>query len=545
MPLQLPTLLDILKDRSLLDDLPDKVLAKLVEDLSQIPTLGAGALQGLPESPAALAVKMTQNNRVPWEAAPHLALLSEALVKTIEEGGRLLVSMPPRHGKSELISHWLVLWFLARNPTKKVILASYEADFAAHWGRRVRNAILDVGPELGLQLDGTSTAANRWSLTAGGGMVTAGADGPITGRGADLFIIDDPIKNMEEAQSPKLRENLWDWYQTAALTRVEPGGAIVIVGTRWHQDDLIGRLEEKKDGIGVPWEVIKLPAFAEADDPLGREKDGPLWPERISRQMLQEIKDSLTPYNWSALYQQRPTPEGQGSISRGWWKHYAVMPAEFDTVIQSWDLAFKDLTDGSYTVGQVWGRRGAEFFLLDQIRGHFDAPTTLAAFRQMWSKWPQSGMKLVEDKANGPAIIALLHKEIPGIVPVQVRQNKQQRLSAVAPMVQAGNVYIPHLGLGRWVADFIEEAAGFPNAANDDQVDAMSQALTYLQPQAWRTIAKDWAQAKLPAAAKSTQEIMNREFFAHVKKKIDKSDKKIAKQMKGEVTHRVRRVRAW
>jgi hypothetical protein len=154
-------------------------------------------------------------------------------------------------------------------------------------------------------------------------------------------------------------------------------------------------------------------------------------------------------------------------------------------------------------------------------------------------------MKLVEDKANGPAVIAMLHHEIPGLVPIKVKSNKQQRLSAVVPLVQAGNVYIPHPSTGRWVNEFIEECAGFPNATNDDQVDAMSQALAHLQPGAWAEVNKSWRAAKLPTGAKTTEEMMNREFHAHVKKIIKRSDKKIEKQMTGSAFRQIRRIRAW
>ncbi len=544
---QLPSLLDLVRNPELRDMLPDKVLAKLIEDLKQIPTLGAGGTH-VPPTPGDLAQKMTKGQRKEWFPAKHLTYLSEVLVKAVNEGnGRILVSMPPRHGKSELISYWFVLWCLARDPTTEVILTSYEADFAAKWGRRVRNAILDFGADLGLLLDGSSAAADRWQLTAGGGMVTAGAGGPITGRGANLLIIDDPIKNSEEARSPKLRENLWEWFQTTAFSRLEPNATVVLIGTRWHEDDLIGRLEKDSyDEDGVPWTVIKFPALAEANDPLGREIDEPLWPERIPKSKLIEIKKINSPYNFSAIYQQHPTPEGSGSVNRKWWKTYMVPPMEFDQVIQSWDLAFKDLADGSYTVGQVWGRRGAEFYLLDQVREHLDAPKTIEAFRRMWSKWPQSLAKLVEDKANGPAVMALLHHEIPGLIPVKPKGNKHMRLSAVVPLIEAGNVYIPHPVNARWVAEFIEEHAGFPNSTNDDQVDATSQALTYLQPQGWLSISRDWRESKMPTAPTNPQEAMRQEFHrTFVKKAIEKSDKRIAQQMRGSALTQVRRIKAW
>lgn len=529
-------------------------LPQLVVLLDELKKIGTPATFSVAGDPCSFAV---QRSKGAWEEAVHLKVLSDWLLD-LEAGRkkRVLVSMPPRHGKSELISYWFPLWLLARNPSRRIILASYEAEFAAHWGRRVRNAIIDFGSDLGLTLDGTSAAAHRWQLTAGGGMFTAGAGGPLTGRGADVLIIDDPIKNSEEASSEVLRENLWNWFQTTAYSRLEPGGYVVIVGTRWHQDDLIGRLEaEAASGAGLPWDVLKLPALAEAEDFIGRELEEPLWKVRYDKPALLDIKRNMSPFNWSALYQQRPTPEEGGAIKRAWWKFYEVPPAELDNTIQSWDLAFKDLKTSDFTVGQVWGRKGAEFYLLHQVRDRMNSPEVISAIRNLTRMYPKAIAKVIEDSASGPSVIQMLQKEVTGLIPWpprgQKRSSKDQRLNAVAPYIQAGNVYLP--GLRRpdgamvpaapWVSEFIEECASFPNGTNDDQLDAMTQGLIYLSPASWLAISQAHREAKIGPPPKTTVEILNQAFSKTVKKHLKLSEKR-ANEDKTSI-FRPRRVRAW
>ena len=216
--------------------------------------------------------------------------------------------MPPRHGKSELISRYLPAWFVGTFPDRKVILVTSEADFAADWGRQARAALEENAGLFGVAIDQESRAANRWNIKGReGGMRTAGVGGPITGKGADLLIVDDTIKNAEEAVSETYRDKNWDWWQTTAYTRLEPEGAAIVVHSRWHTDDLIGRiLKESKE----QWRVINLPALAEENDPLGRQPGEALWPERFPKAALENIRDNQALYWWSALYQQRPTKHG-------------------------------------------------------------------------------------------------------------------------------------------------------------------------------------------------------------------------------------------
>lgn len=531
---KLPSLKELIENPKKREELTAPQLHDLIQQVKAM-LRGTGNAE-IPDNPADFAEKLSRGR---WVKAPHLHLLSDALRRaTLGELPRIMVSMPPRHGKSELISFWFPLWFLSKYPERKVILTSYEADFAADWGARVRNAVAEHSQELNIELSGSTTARNNWKLTKGGGMMTAGAGGPITGKGAHCLIIDDPIKNSEEASSEIMRENLWNWFQTTAFTRIEPGGFVVIVGTRWHEDDLIGRLERLgRTEDGLQWHVLKYPALAESNDPLGREVDEPLWPDRFDNQALATIRKGLSPYNWSALYQQRPSPEEGGGIRRKWWKYYKYPPAEFDSVIQSWDLAFKDLKASDFTVGQVWGRKGAEFYLLAQIRDRLNAPEVIQAIRMLTARFPKATGKLIEDKANGPAVIAMLQKSVPGVIPIKVTHSKTTRLqgdgrslAGVVPLIEAGNVYLPDPDTSPWVWDLVEECASFPNGTNDDQLDALVHALTYLQPQGWLEIAKLHKEALQGSPPGDPVEQLNRKFHAYTKKKLKEAEKRLRNQ---------------
>jgi len=393
-----------------------------------------------------------------------------------------MVFMPPRFGKSELTSRYFPAWYLGMFPDRRIILASYEADFAATWGRKARNLLEEFGPSLfGVKVSPESSAASRWDIEGHeGGMTTAGVRGPITGKGANVAIIDDPVKNDQEAMSQTYREATWDWYRATFSTRIQGDGGIVLVMTRWHEDDLAGRLLKAQEEGGDKWEVINLPALGEDNDALGRQPGEPLCPELFTKKTLEETRTRLGSYWWNALYQQRPSPMEGGVFKRSWWKFYRQPPDRFDEIIQSWDMAFKETSSGSYVVGQVWGRIGADKYLLDQVRERMDFPTTVQAVRQLSAKWPQARAKLVEDKANGPAVIAMLQREISGLIAVNPEGGKLVRAQAISPLVEAGNVFLPDPSIAPWIHDFIEECAAFPNGANDDQVDAMTQALVRL-----------------------------------------------------------------
>ncbi len=390
-----------------------------------------------------------------------------------------MVFMPPRHGKSEFISRYSTAWILGKFPDTRIILVSYEADFAATWGRKARDLLEEHGPSLfGIRVSGKSSAANRWDIEGHeGGMITAGVNGPITGKGADIGIIDDPVKNDQEAMSVTYQERTYEWYKSTFRTRLQRDGAIILIMTRWNENDLAGKLLAAQEEDGEKWEVVNLPAIAEEGDLLGRDPGQPLCPDLFTIEALRSIEKAVGSFWWASLYQQRPSPAEGGILKRNWWQYYRQTPDRFDEVIQSWDMAFKDTKTADFVVGQVWGRKGADKYLLDQVRDRMDFPATVQAVRSLSAKWPQARNKLVEDKANGPAVIATLKNEIPGLIAVNPEGGKVVRAQAASPDIEAGNVYLPDPSVAPWVHDFIEECAAFPNGANDDQVDAMTQAL--------------------------------------------------------------------
>lgn len=383
------------------------------------------------------------------------------------------------------VSETFPSFFIGKNPERRVIEVSYGDSLARKFGRANKQKLEEFGEELfGIKLPRDNASVTDWGIEGHrGGMISAGIGGPITGEGADLLIIDDPIKNRQEANSKTYREMIWNEWQNTLLTRLHPDGAVILIMTRWHEDDLAGRLikQMKEDPKADRWDIVSLPAIAEENDLLGRAPGEPLWPERYSKEKLESIKTSVGSYVWSALFQQNPRPQEGGIFRREWWKFYRQTPNHFDEIIQSWDMSFKETTSGSYVVGQVWGRIGADKYLLDQIRDRMDFPATVQAVRTLSAKWPQANAKLVENKANGPAVVSTLKNEIAGLIEVEPQGGKEARAAAVSSDIEAGNVYLPDPSIAPWIHDFIEESCAFPTGANDDQVDAMTQALLRLR----------------------------------------------------------------
>jgi len=493
-------------------------IPQLNELLSKLNSLavGLGAAPDLPSSPAEFAVQFSHGV---WKHAMHLDYISQKLVELEKRNvRRILVSLGPRHGKSLLIDTYLPAWWLARHPRDKVILVGYNETFARQWGADCRDLVIEYGDNLNLRVHPDRTAANDWSLTSGGGMICVGYGGSLMGKGADLMVLDDVVKSAEEADSQVYRDKMWEWFQSSALTRLQPNGCIVGVMTRWHQDDLFGRII---DNYGDQWEIINIPSLAEENDVLGRAPGDPLWPEFHTDDPTYEIrKNSMSPYWWSALHQGRPTPEGGGLLKRDWWKYYYSLPEAPDQWIQTWDLALKDKEENDYSVGQVWARKGADIFLVAQVRDHFNMGQVIWHMKNFTTKYPQALAKLVEDTAMGPALKSTLTHEVPGIIPVPVKNTaKRSRVEAIVPLVQAGNVWLPQNDdntKARWVWEFVEECAQFPKAAYDDQVDAFTQGAAYLQPEGWRDLRRAAREVTPPPPVAS--EVRSKDFRKWLKK---------------------------
>jgi predicted phage terminase large subunit-like protein len=422
-----------------------------------------------------------------YEHFRHTILLANILQGIAEGRSRkLIICLPPRHSKSMSISETFPSYYIGKNPNKRVITTAYGDSLARKFGRLNKQKIDEFGKDLfNVELSDENASNNNWSLKGyRGGMISTGIGGAITGEGADLLIVDDPYKNHEMAYSEVQREKVWNEWQNTLLTRLQKGASVIIIMTRWHEDDLVGKLLlSEKD----KWELISFPAIAEDEsDILGREIGEPLCPGLGFDEEWAENKErEVGSISWNALYQQRPSaPEGN-MIKRQWWKYYKILPGHLDEQLISVDATFKNKKDSDFCVLQLWGKKGADRYLIDQIRDRMNFPETVQALRLFSARYPDAVTKLIEDKANGSAIIDYLKHEIIGLIPVEPEGNKESRASAVSPQIEAGNVYLPDPDYTGhfWVHDFVNECASFPNGKNDDMVDCMSQALNRMQKQ--------------------------------------------------------------
>lgn len=436
--------------------------------------------------------------------------IKKELGKCIQvEDGVYLVgkNLIPTHN-STLITETLPSYYLGRNPQGRVIEASYNESFAGKFGKRNKQKIIQYGEELfGIKLSKGSTSNTEFELDNNiGGMISRGIMSGITGNPADLIIIDDPIKNAQEADSVTYRENVWDEFLSSIMSRLSAKGKIVLIMTRWHEDDLAGRILENTNFASME---INIPLEAEENDVLDRKQGDSLFPEIGKNKVW--LKDFKNMYindptgsgqrAWDALMQGRPTSMQGNMLKRHWWKywqpkgmdlppvnvkiddeviqiHPVTLPDTFDFGLQSWDMAFKKTDTSDFVVGQLWHNKGASVFLLDQVKKRMGFVDTVKSVEEFSKKHDKVKLKLIEDKANGSAVIDTLQYKVGGILPINPEGSKEARVSAVSIMIETGNVYLPHPKIYSWVNQFIEEAAQFPKGKHDDSIDAMSQALT-------------------------------------------------------------------
>ena len=414
-------------------------------------------------------------HRGKWKPyAVHRLLCSKLEAVIAGQIKRLIISMPPRHGKSQTVSETFPSYYICRYPDRKVILTSRDDTLAGRFGLYNRRKVEDFGGELfGLQLQNGSSSATNWALAGHSGyMLSAPIMGGIVGSGANLLIVDDPVKNRQEAESALMRDKLWQEWQDTLLTRLEGDAVVIVIMTRWHEDDLAGRLIAQGG-----WEVLSLPAECESeDDPLGRAVGDPLCPELgKGKAWIAETKAEVGSRTWNALYQGRPSPDEGGIIKRAWIKRYARLPDRIDEWTQSWDLSFKDSAKSDFVAGGVWARSGSNHYLAAIVKERLDFTGTIAKIQRISAAYPQAVAKLIEDKANGPAVISALRDKISGIIPITPHDSKEGRAQAVTPLFEAGNVYVP---MGAAGDDYVEELVAFPNGAHDDQVDQTTQYLS-------------------------------------------------------------------
>lgn len=398
--------------------------------------------------------------------------------------------MPPRHGKSSLCSHYFPAWYLGTYPDKRILLTSYEAAFAASWGRKARNVLEEYGGEFGVAVAGDSHAANSWSISGhDGSMVTAGAGGSLTGRGADVLICDDPVKNWEEAQSETIRNNVWDWWTSTAYTRLEPDAAVVVIQTRWHEDDLAGRLlAEAKQG-GEQWRVINLPAIAEDNDPTGRQPGEALWPARYNVESLKRIEQAVGPQVWSSLYQQRPAPPEGGQFKRDWFEIVPQAPRQgWLRLVRAWDFGYTN-DAGDYCAAPLLGVRKPaanqpeELWILDMVRGQWaswrrDDCMALTAAQDEGDYAGKVCIWFPEDPAAGKDVADRIKVLLRGyrVDCERMTRSKEARADAFRSFcgAEARRGCKVKVLQGLWNKAMLDELAVFPNGKHDDQVDGLS-----------------------------------------------------------------------
>ena len=397
---------------------------------------------------------------------------------------RLIINMPPRHTKSEFASYLLPAWFLGKFPQKKVIQTSHTAELAVGFGRKVRNLVdsdvyKSIFPGVGLQAD--SKAAGRWATNKGGDYFAIGVGGAVTGKGADVLIIDDPHSEQEAAlaeNNSDVYDKTYEWYTSGPRQRLQPGGAIIIVMTRWSKKDLTGQVvKAAAQREGENWEVIEFPAIFDDGEPL--------WPEFWPIEQLEALRNELPVGKWMAQYMQSPTSEVSAIIKREWWKIWEnERPPSCEFLIQSWDTAFLKTERSDYSACTTWGvfykdsdtgLPQANIILLNSFKKRMEFPELKLRAYEEYKEWEPDSL-IVEAKASGaPLVFELRAMGIPVQEYTPSKGNdKIARLNSVADIFASGRVWVPST---RWGEELVEEVASFPSGEHDDLVDSMSQAL--------------------------------------------------------------------
>jgi predicted phage terminase large subunit-like protein len=469
-----------------LRDIPS-ILAKLTESEQHQLLVELERLQELKDKELAQDKFLTFVERV-WPsfiAGRHHAKMAAAF-EEVANGTckRLIINMPPRHTKSEFASYLLPAWFLGKFPGKKIIETAHTAELAVGFGRKVRNLVdsdpyKSIFPNVGLQSD--SKAAGRWATNHGGDYFAIGVGGAVTGKGADILIIDDPHSEQEATvaeSNPEIYDKTYEWYTSGPRQRLQPGGAIVIVMTRWSKKDLTGQvLKSAFQRGGEEWKVIEFPAILPSGNPL--------WPEFWPIEQLEALRNELPSGKWQAQYQQQPTSDVNAIVKREWWKNWEDdTPPACEFIIQSWDTAFLKTQRSDYSACTTWGVfyqdddagfSQANLILLNAIKKRMEFPELKQRAFEEWKEWEPDAL-IVEAKASGtPLLFELRAMGIPVQEYTPSKGNdKIARLNAVADIFASGRVWVPGT---RWADELVEEVASFPSGEHDDLVDSMTQAL--------------------------------------------------------------------
>ena len=460
-----------------LDKLPEAQKRQILEDLER--------REKIFEKERAQNTFMGFVNRV-WPdfiGGRHHSIMAKAFERVANgECKRLIINLPPRHTKSEFASYLLPAWFLGKFPNKKVIQTSHTAELAVGFGRKVRNlvdseAYHEIFPELHLQAD--SKAAGRWNTSRGGDYFAIGVGGAVTGKGANLLIIDDPHSEQEAAiaaTNPEVYDKVYEWYTSGPRQRLQPGGAIVIVMTRWAQRDLTGQvMKSSAQRGGEEWEVIEFPAIM----PSGK----PLWPEFWSLEELTALREELPNSKWQAQYQQNPVGNESAIIKRDWWQWWEEdEPPQCTYILQAWDTAFEKTQRADYSAGTTWGvfenpkdGNRPNIILLNTYKKRVEFPELKKDVLREYNEYEPDTL-IVEKKASGaPLIYDLRAMGIPVSEYTPSKgQDKIARLNSISDIIASGKVWVPRT---RWAEELVDEIAEFPNGEHDDLVDATTLAL--------------------------------------------------------------------
>jgi predicted phage terminase large subunit-like protein len=448
-------------------------------------------------------IKYTKDNyQVNW----HHKIICDTLDEFLDPNSgldRLIIEVGPRYGKSEICTRRFPAYALGKNPNLNVIIASYAVNLAKRLNRDVQRIIDDpkyigIFPETRLiskEISREDVRGNYSRTTEffeivnrGGSLRAAGVGTGITGTGADILIIDDPIKDWEQATSATYKDALWDWYTSTAYTRLAKGGKILIIQTRWAEDDLIGKVLEKakKDPESDQFTVVSFPTEFDETHPYihpldPRTEEGEvLWPDFMSASKAASTKKTVGSRVWASLYQQRPAPKDGNIVKGSWFKYYRSKP-QVDFITSSWDFTFTASKTSDYVVGGVWGIKDANKYLLHIVRDKIGFTQSIAEMIKVANMYRDCNKVIVEAKANGPAIIDTLKGKISGIVGFIPDSSKEARANAVAPQIQAGNVWLPDpISFPEYkdlIEIFVKEWTTFPNGSHDDCVDMTSQFL--------------------------------------------------------------------
>lgn len=408
---------------------------------------------------------------------PHQLFLYKALHRvTTGKCKRLIITMPPRHGKSETVTIRYAAWRLEREPKLNIILGSYNQKLANRFSRRIRSIVEERIP-----LAKDKRSADEWETKVRGGVKAVGVGAGITGFGGSLVIIDDPVKNRAQAESRTMRDNVWDWFNDDIYTRLEPGASIILIQTRWHEDDLAGRLLKQSADGGEDWEKVDLPALAEDGDPLGRPIGEALWPERYSSQDFEAIRRQQGTYSFSALYQQQPVPSDGGLFKREWFQHIVSRPPNGLVWARGYDLAISTKTTSDLTASfRCAFDRSGNLYIADGFCRRIEYPEQrrYVIDRVRTERNTSHG---IEKALHGQALVQDLRQDVKvrgrPIEAIRVDADKITRALAWAGLAEDGKVILVQ---GSWIDDFVDEVCSFPYGSHDDQVDAVSLAVRML-----------------------------------------------------------------